>query len=61
MPGQEMVKLCKEENVWSIIDVAHSIGQEPNINLSEAQPDFWGSARSYFCFPTWTRKADTPL
>lgn len=43
LPWQELVKICKEESVWSIVDGAHSIGQELDINLSEAQPDFWVS------------------
>ncbi|KAH9945382.1 PLP-dependent transferase [Epithele typhae] len=41
MPWKEMVAICRDEGVWSVIDGAHSIGQEPNINLSEAKPDFW--------------------
>ncbi|KAL0581648.1 hypothetical protein V5O48_000349 [Marasmius crinis-equi] len=41
LPWKEMVKICKEENVWSLIDAAHSIGQEVNIDLEEADPDFW--------------------
>lgn len=28
LPWQEMVKVCREEGVWSVIDGAHSIGQE---------------------------------
>ena len=28
MPWKEMVQICKEEGVWSVIDAAHSIGQE---------------------------------
>ncbi|KAH6912178.1 pyridoxal phosphate-dependent transferase [Coprinopsis sp. MPI-PUGE-AT-0042] len=43
LPWQEMVKICKEEKVWSVIDAAHSIGQEPGIDLTEAAPDFWFS------------------
>jgi len=27
--------------VWSLVDAAHSIGQEVGINLGKAQPDFW--------------------
>ncbi|KAH8099934.1 PLP-dependent transferase [Cristinia sonorae] len=41
LPWQELVKVCEEENVWSVIDAAHSIGQELSINLTEAKPDFW--------------------
>lgn len=28
LPWKEMVKVCKEEGIWSVIDAAHSIGQE---------------------------------
>lgn len=28
MPWKRMVQICKEEGVWSVIDAAHSIGQE---------------------------------
>lgn len=45
LPWQEMVKICKEEGVWSVIDAAHSIGQEET-NLGESQPDFWVSVCS---------------
>ncbi|KAJ4479393.1 pyridoxal phosphate-dependent transferase [Lentinula aciculospora] len=41
LPWKEMVKICKEEDVWSVVDGAHSIGQEPDLNLAEADPDFW--------------------
>ncbi|KDQ26340.1 hypothetical protein PLEOSDRAFT_1065763 [Pleurotus ostreatus PC15] len=40
-PWQELVKICKAAGVLSVIDAAHSIGQELNINLGESQPDFW--------------------
>ncbi|KAL4261012.1 Pyridoxal phosphate-dependent transferase [Pleurotus pulmonarius] len=40
-PWQELVKICKTAGILSIVDAAHSIGQELNINLGEAQPDFW--------------------
>ncbi|KAG5221652.1 PLP-dependent transferase [Salix suchowensis] len=33
-----------EEGVCSIIDAAHSIGQEIDIDLASAQPDFWVSS-----------------
>ncbi|KAI0833344.1 PLP-dependent transferase [Trametes gibbosa] len=41
MPWKEIVRVCQEEGVWTVIDAAHSIGQEPNINLSQSKPDFW--------------------
>lgn len=41
LPWKEMVKICKEEGVWSVVDGAHSIGQEVGVNLAEAQPDFF--------------------
>lgn len=43
LPWKDLVKIAKEENVWSVVDAAHSIGQELDINLKEAQPDFWTS------------------
>lgn len=43
IPWQKLVKICKEENILSIVDAAHSIGQEQNINLTEVAPDFWVS------------------
>jgi len=50
MPWKELVKICKEEGIWSVIDAAHSIGQEQNIDLTEAAPDFWTSVRFHFVF-----------
>ncbi|EDR07491.1 uncharacterized protein LACBIDRAFT_298401 [Laccaria bicolor S238N-H82] len=43
LPWKEIVAICREEGVWSVVDAAHSIGQEVGINLEEAQPDFWFS------------------
>lgn len=43
LPWKEMVKLARDANVYSVVDAAHSIGQEIDINLSESQPDFWTS------------------
>jgi len=41
LPWKELVQICKEEGVWSLVDGAHSIGQELDINLSAAKPDFF--------------------
>ncbi|PPQ88741.1 hypothetical protein CVT25_008548 [Psilocybe cyanescens] len=41
LPWQDMVQICKEEGVWSVVDAAHSIGQEVGLNLTETAPDFW--------------------
>lgn len=40
MPWREMVKICKEEGVWSVVDGAHSIGQE-KLDMKETDPDFF--------------------
>jgi len=45
LPWKEMVAICKDEGIWSVIDAAHSIGQEVGINLTESAPDFWVSVR----------------
>lgn len=47
MPWKEMVAICREEGVMSLIDGAHALGQETGINLSEVRPDFWISV-SFF-------------
>lgn len=41
MPWKDMVRICKEEGAWSVIDAAHSLGQETNFDLSSVDPDFW--------------------
>lgn len=43
LPWKEMVAICREAGVMSVVDGAQSIGQELDINLSEARPDFWVS------------------
>lgn len=47
LPWKEMTKIAKDANVWSVVDAAHSIGQEVGLNLTEAAPDFWISVRVY--------------
>lgn len=41
LPWKEMVKICKQEGIFSLVDAAHSIGQEVGVNLHEIDPDFW--------------------
>ncbi|KAF8159186.1 lolT-1 [Crassisporium funariophilum] len=43
LPWKEMVKVCREESIWSVVDAAHSIGQEVDLNMEEAKPDFFVS------------------
>jgi Cys-tRNA synthase (O-phospho-L-seryl-tRNA:Cys-tRNA synthase) len=40
MPWREMVKICKEADAISLVDGAHSIGQEA-LDLKEIDPDFF--------------------
>ncbi|CAK5280419.1 unnamed protein product [Mycena citricolor] len=41
LPWEEMVKVCKEEGVLSLVDGAHAIGQVVGIDLSKIEPDFF--------------------
>ncbi|KAF8261625.1 PLP-dependent transferase [Lactarius quietus] len=41
LPWKEMVAICRERGILTVVDAAHSVGQETNINLKEADPDFW--------------------
>ncbi|KAG8213125.1 pyridoxal phosphate-dependent transferase [Butyriboletus roseoflavus] len=43
LPWKQMVSICKDAGIWTVVDAAHSIGQELDIDLSVAQPDFWVS------------------
>ena len=45
LPWKEMVTICRERGILTVVDAAQSVGQEPNINLKEADPDFWISVR----------------
>ncbi|GJJ08664.1 hypothetical protein Clacol_002883 [Clathrus columnatus] len=46
LPWKELVHICHQEGIISVIDGAHSIGQELHINLDEVKPDFWHLIRS---------------
>lgn len=41
LPWKGMVQVCKEEGAWSVVDGAHSIGHELELDLPSADPDFW--------------------
>ena len=42
MPWERIVEFCKDhENVWTLVDAAHAIGQIVGLNLNKTQPDFW--------------------
>ncbi|KAG1720564.1 pyridoxal phosphate-dependent transferase [Suillus occidentalis] len=38
----EMVAICRDAGVWSVVDATHSIGQKLDINLLKVKPDFLG-------------------
>ncbi|QRW04266.1 aminotransferase class-V protein [Ceratobasidium sp. AG-Ba] len=40
LPWEEMVKVCKQEGAYSLVDGAHAIGQI-DIDLAVSQPDFF--------------------
>ncbi|TFY57850.1 hypothetical protein EVJ58_g6777 [Rhodofomes roseus] len=50
MPWREMVQICKANDVWSVVDAAHALGQERDIDLSSAAPDFWVSSCSKWMY-----------
>ncbi|KAJ7292728.1 pyridoxal phosphate-dependent transferase [Mycena rebaudengoi] len=43
LPWQAMVEVCRSEGVMSLVDAAHSLGQELNLDLHKSNPDFWVS------------------
>ena len=44
MPWERLVEFCRgHENVWSLVDAAHALGQIVGLDLSKSQPDFWVS------------------
>jgi selenocysteine lyase/cysteine desulfurase len=45
LPWEDMVKVCKEEEVYSVVDAAHAIGQI-SLNLAASQPDFFVTVSS---------------
>lgn len=44
IPWEEMVKICRENEVYSLVDGAHVIGQIP-LDVQQADPDFFISVR----------------
>ncbi|KAJ7070500.1 pyridoxal phosphate-dependent transferase [Mycena amicta] len=43
LPWKEMVAICKEYDVLSLVDAAHLVGQETGLRLNDVDPDFWVS------------------
>lgn len=41
LPWERIVDLCAQEDVLSIVDAAHAIGQQLDIDVSKTKPDFW--------------------
>ena len=42
MPWREMVRVAREEGAWSIVDAAHSLGQEVGaLSLSRPSVGHW--------------------
>lgn len=60
MPWERVVKYCKtQENVLSVVDGAHAIGQIVGINLSETLPDFWASVGLFLL--VWVSESETKI
>lgn len=53
-PWEDMVKVCEEEGVFSLVDAAHGIGMAP-VNLGETRPDAWVSV-SFIYTSVFTRQ-----
>ncbi|KIK61027.1 hypothetical protein GYMLUDRAFT_167026 [Collybiopsis luxurians FD-317 M1] len=43
LPWKEMVKICKDAGIWTVVDGAHSVGQEP-LQLAASGADFFVSS-----------------
>ena len=43
-PVKQLVKLCKEYGVMSLVDAAHAVGQV-EVDIKTIDPDFWISVR----------------
>lgn len=41
LPWERVVDLCTQEGVISVVDAAHAIGQQLDIDVSKTKPDFW--------------------
>lgn len=48
LPWQDMVKICQEEGVWSVIDGAQSMGQEVGLDVGASGCDFWTSVNTLY-------------
>lgn len=59
MPWERVVEFCRsQENVWTLVDAAHAIGQIVGINLNKTQPDFFISVGSVLAI--WLTEIELP-
>ena len=57
IPWERVVEFCKNrENVWTLVDAAHAVGQVVGIDLDKTQPDFFISVS--FIFVMWMVEAE---
>lgn len=49
LPFEDLVRVCREESVLSLVDAAHAVGMIP-VDLGRLRPDFWTSnCHKYSC------------
>ena len=41
LPWKELVQVCKEEGIWSLVDGAHSVGQEVRPPITRVSFALW--------------------
>ena len=51
MPWKRMVEICKEQGLWSVVDAAHSIGQE--VSFIALDSGYLYIASSLHCIVTY--------
>ena len=65
-PIEEIIRICQEREIYTLIDGAHALGNVP-INLDELQPSWYtGNCHKWMCAPKgtaflWTSKEMAPF